>query len=314
MGEGTKIEWADHTFNPWWGCVEVSPGCAHCYAKTWAVRSGENLWGARGGRRVTSPNNWRQPLKWNRDAERAGTPAFVFCASMADVFEDHPAVIDARKQLWDLIDATPWLTWLLLTKRPENVRGMVPWEADWPRNIWLGTSVEDEQRARSRAGALCRFEGPYRKFLSVEPLLGEVDLGPYLETFEPGSFEPAIDWVIAGGESGAKARPMHPDWVRRVRDDCVWAGVAFLLKQWGNWRYAIECEDRQVEQDMREAGTLAQWERYHVDSVMPDGTHGRDLVPTVGRSASMMNVGKKLAGRELDGRTWDERPAPWVPA
>jgi protein gp37 len=154
----TKIEWTDHTFNPWWGCARVSPACRFCYADGTATRWGHELWRRKGPRRMLSEANWRNPLKWNRAAEAVGQPAKVFCASMADVFEVHPvaevnAQLDAaRLRLWSLIEQTPWLIWQLLTKRPENVAALIPWTEEWPANVWLGTSVKttSEQQSASR--------------------------------------------------------------------------------------------------------------------------------------------------------------------
>ncbi|HEX3965801.1 MAG TPA: DUF5131 family protein, partial [Trebonia sp.] len=142
MSDNSAIEWTTHTFNPWWGCSRVSPGCVHCYADDQAKRYGHDVWRRHGLRRMLSDANWARPLKWNRDAERAGEPAKVFCASMADVFEDHPDVAEPRKRLWGLIESTPWLIWQLLTKRPENIAGMVPWGRDWPPSVWIGASAE----------------------------------------------------------------------------------------------------------------------------------------------------------------------------
>lgn len=235
MGEGTKIEWATHTFNPVWGCTKIvgpagaPSGCDHCYAATFAHRLGMDLWGKGADRRTFGDKHWNEPLRWDDKAAKAGERHRVFCASMADVFEDHPIVADARLRLWKLIEATTHLDWLLLTKRPENVLRFAPalWTlGHWPANAWLGTTVEDDRNARIRIPRLLAVPGvvPVR-FLSVEPLLGEVDLWPWLER---------IDWVIAGGESGAGARPMDVRWVRRVRDECAAAHVPFLFKQWGD--------------------------------------------------------------------------------
>ncbi len=140
-----------HTFNPWWGCARVSPGCRFCYAERDARRYGHQVWGRHGPRRLLSEANWRLPLRWDRDAERAGVPALVFCASMADVFEDHPQVVEPRQRLWRRIEDTPHLRWLLLTKRPENVPEMVPWATAWPEQVWLGTSVETQRYALQQA-------------------------------------------------------------------------------------------------------------------------------------------------------------------
>ncbi len=181
MSDITAIEWTDHMFNPWWGCSRVSPARRFCYADRDAQRYGHQVWPRHGPRRMLSEANWQRPLRWNRDAQRAGTPAKVFCASMADVFEDHPDVAAPRERLWGLIEATPWLIWQLLTKRPENIAPMVPWGGGWPPHVWVGTSVENQRYADERipvlvsAAALARI-----RFLSCEPLLGPVDLSPWL--------------------------------------------------------------------------------------------------------------------------------------
>ena len=154
----SKIEWCHHTFNPWWGCVKISPGCAHCYADSFATRTGHDVGGPDAPRRFFGDKHWQEPLKWNEEAKAAGEPQRVFCASMADVFEDRPDLDDARFRLMELIDVTPWLRWLLLTKRPQNItplmkritNGNFP-EAfnfrDHMPNVWIGTTVEDQARA-----------------------------------------------------------------------------------------------------------------------------------------------------------------------
>jgi protein gp37 len=225
MTTGSKIEWCDHTFNPWWGCARVSPACRFYYAERDARRYGHQVWRRHGPRRLLSDGNWRLPLRWNRDAQRAGVPALVFCASMADVFEDHPQVVEPRQRLWRLIEDTPHLRWLLLTKRPENVPEMVPgsWATGWPEQVWLGTSVEGQRYARLRIPLLLDVQGVRVRFLSCEPLLGPLDLSAWLSPR-------AVDWVIAGGESGPRARPMHPDWARTLRNQAAAADVPFLLK------------------------------------------------------------------------------------
>lgn len=251
MGENSKIEWTHHTFNPWWGCVKVSEGCANCYAETMAKRTGHNVWGPKTTtqRRTFGEKHWAEPLKWNADAQAAGERRRVFCASMADVFEDHTAVVWARAALWELIARTPALDWLLLTKRPENVNRMAPalWGLNgWPASVWIGASVENQAAADKRIPELVQIPTEVR-FLSCEPLLGPVDLsaclgGSYETGVEYGGYReiacepPDIHWVIAGGESGPHARPMHPDWVRSLRDQCNGAGVAFHFKQWGGVR------------------------------------------------------------------------------
>lgn len=252
MSDTTAIQWTDHTFNTWWGCSRVSPACRFCYADGLAHRYGHELWRRSGPRRMLSDANWKNPLKWNRAAERAGKPALVFCCSMADVFEQHPvgevnAQLDAaRARLWELIAETPWLRWQLLTKRIENVVDMVPWGKTWPRNVWLGTSVENQKFAEERVPVLLSIpDTEVTRFLSVEPMLGPVDLRKWLHDSschirtseqvctctEPR--EVGVDWVICGGESGPKNRPMDLAWARSLRDQCADAGVPFLFKQVG---------------------------------------------------------------------------------
>lgn len=171
MGQDSKIEWTHHTFNPWRGCTKVSDGCKHCYAETMSKRNPSVLgvWGPRGRRVVAAESYWRQPLAWNCDAEQAGERRRVFCASLADVFEgpetmpaeSWPVVEAARARLWRLIEVTPWLDWLLLTKRPVNAaqNSYVPitWWERWPDNVWIGTSVENQAAAdeRIRRGRFC---------------------------------------------------------------------------------------------------------------------------------------------------------------
>lgn len=222
MAENSKIEWTDHTFNPWIGCQKVSPGCDHCYAESMSNRYGWTEWGPHGQRIRTSNANWKQPVKWNREAEAAGVRKRVFCASLADVF-DNQAEEEWRLELWNLIALTPSLDWLLLTKRPENISSMLPrwWEkfglAD---HVWLGTTCEDQERYNRRWPILAQIPAKVR-FISYEPALERLRIG---ETFQP-------DWIICGGESGPGARHMHPDWARDVRDDCAKLGVAFFMKQ-----------------------------------------------------------------------------------
>ena len=163
-----------------------------------------------------------QPLRWDQDAAQSGQRARVFCASMADVFEWNRALDNLRERLWTLIESTPNLDWLLLTKRPHLARRLAPWASAWPTHVWLGTTVENQLFADRRIRFLLDVPCRYR-FLSCEPLLGPVDLSAYIG---------GLHWIIAGGESGGRARPTHPDWIRLLRDQCVNAGVAFHFKQW----------------------------------------------------------------------------------
>jgi len=260
----TTIEWTStyhddgsvtpgYSFNPWHGCMKVSAGCAHCYAETMNKRFGHNNWGPASvtSRRMFGEKHWQEPLKWNAAAEKSGQRARVFCASMADVFEDHPQVEQERRRLFDLIEVTPNLDWLLLTKRPENIRNMVP--GDWlapkgafkvlpyvggfPKNIWIGTSVENQEQAEKRIPHLLSVPAHVR-FLSCEPLLGPVWLYSHwlfrTVSLGMGNVNPPIKWIIAGGESGHGARTVDPDWIRSLRNQCQSAGVAFFFKQWGS--------------------------------------------------------------------------------
>lgn len=278
MGKDSSIEWTDHTFNPWWGCAKVSPGCEHCYAETWAKRVGAKVWGAKTARRFFSEKHWDEPLKWNEDAKAMRRRPRVFCASMADVFEDRDDLNPWRDKLWKLIGLTERLDWLLLTKRPQNVEKMSIWKDGWPKNVWLGTTVEDQARANERLPYLLKHNAT-RRFLSCEPLIGAVDLTQWIGTKD---FFP-IDWVIAGGESGANARPMLPSWARTLRDQCKNANVPFHFKQWGHWAPAKTPVER-------ESKVQTFW----------DDVTGADIF--------MAPRGKKLAGRHLDGTTWDQLP------
>lgn len=260
MAESTAIAWTDHTFNPWQGCEKVSPACDHCYAETLSKRVGHpERWGADGERAVTSDAYWRNPFKWDAKAAAAGRPALVFCASMADVFEGRRDLNEPRARLWDLIEATPHLIWLLLTKRPENVEHMVParWlgpvslggNAEWPRNAWLGATVENQEQANARIPKLFDIGArvPVR-FLSCEPLLGPIDLtvpsmgfhtvrgvlgDDYHDRTRWENIGRALNWVIVGGESGGGFRALDVDHARSLRDQCARAGVPFFFKQHG---------------------------------------------------------------------------------
>lgn len=243
MSANSKIEWTHHTFNPVWGCVRVSAGCEHCYAETWAKRTGFKVWGpaANTPRRTFGAKHWDEPITWNRDAAAAGVRERVFCGSMCDIAEDHPTTAAEVRKLWPLIRATPHLDWLLLTKRPERLHDVLPddWGEGYP-NVWLGTSVES-QAVIERAYALAEIPAAIR-FLSVEPMLGPVDLRDLLPDHgcgggapHPGCAmcAPALQLIIGGGESGVRARPCELDWLRDLRDQCAAAGVAFFLKQLG---------------------------------------------------------------------------------
>ncbi|HYE33339.1 MAG TPA: phage Gp37/Gp68 family protein [Methylomirabilota bacterium] len=294
MGEETKIEWAHSTFNPWWGCEKVSPACAHCYAETLANRYGHKVWGATAPRRLFGEKHWTEPLAWNRKAAASGQPWRVFCGSMCDVFEDHPTANNERQKLWPLIAATPALTWMLLTKRPENMKRFAPeaWRNRWPDNVWAGTTVEDQQRADSRIPELLKVPARVR-FLSMEPLLGPVRLDPWHLA--------GLNWIIAGGESGPGARPPHPDWFRSVQKRSRSYGVGFFFKQWGEWKPLcnLYAEDR----DEHENGSTDRVIALEFNGDIPED-HQPDATAWL-----MDRVGKKAAGRLLDGHEWNEVPS-----
>ena len=259
----SKIEWTTHTFNPWWGCAKVSPGCAHCYAESLSKRYGRATWGVDGTRPVASDTYWKQPLKWNREAAGLAERPRVFCASMADVFENRRDLDEPRKRLWALIAATPNLDWLLLTKRPEQVRDLVCWgwrsTGQWPANVWLGTTCEDQQRANERIPHLLSHPARVR-FLSVEPQCGPVDLTSFFHPCYRALFGD-LHWVIQGGESGHGARPFDVEWARALRDDCKAAGVAYHLKQLGAHAFDGATENADIPMRLRDSkgGDWTEW-------------------------------------------------------
>jgi protein gp37 len=217
MGEHSKIEWTDDTFNPWIGCTKVSPGCDHCYAeRDWDHRFHKVKWGPHGERIRTTFDYWKGPLTWNRKAKAAGVRHRVFCASLADVF-DNQVPEQWRSDLFDLIKATPELDWLLLTKRPQNIAKMFP--AQWWPNVWIGTTCEDQKHYDQRWPLLNAVRNVPVRFISYAPAIGPL----YLD--EP------VDWIICGGESGGGARMMNPQWARALRDQCAAANVPFFMKQ-----------------------------------------------------------------------------------
>lgn len=338
MAENTKIEWTDHTFNPWEGCQKVGPGCDNCYAETRNARfsGGQAVnWGPGAPRRRTTPSNWNKPLKWNKQAElqQAAWDGFkkthldltddeliakgfikprrprVFCASLADVF-DNAVDPQWRADLFGLIMKTPNLDWLLLTKRIGNVKPMLAELAHGSDpdlslldmmplpNVWIGATIVNQEEADRDIPKLMNVPA-YVHFLSMEPLLGPVDLK--LMQYEDSDYRQpdgkiiantrrrAIKWVIVGGESGPGARPMHPDWARSLRDQCKDAGTAFLFKQWGEWAPAKP-----------EGSTLV------IEGVAP--FTDKPMWHAFTDTQEMARIGKKAAGRQLDGRTWDESP------
>jgi protein gp37 len=338
MGENTKIEWCEHTFNPWIGCTKVSPGCEHCYAESWAKRSGLVKWGPN-ERRRTSPANWRKPLVWDKRARAFFTswesfksefPGLtddellargfvkprrprVFCGSLCDVFDDQ-APDEWRHDLGELIRETPFLNWMLLTKRIRNadrmLRTMFPLLETFPdgipRNVWLGATITTQTEADRDITKLLALPAAVR-FLSIEPLFEPIK-PLWLRSDEIGrrliGAQPGIDLVIAGGETGPKARPVHLEWVRSLRDQCVDAGTKFFFKSWGEWLPWTQFNGSEVIDDPEQTRyrtleyTDGKWE----DAGYPQWCDDIDGMQCVAR------VGKKIAGRLLDGRTWEEMP------
>lgn len=334
MAENTKIEWAHHTFNPWEGCQKVGPGCDHCYAEARNARfaGGQAVnWGPGAPRRRTSASNWQQPIKWNAEAERMGIRYRVFCASLADVF-DNEVDPQWRDDLFDLIAKTPNLDWLLLTKRIGNVGNMLPVPFDFDRlypNVLIGATIVNQAEADRDIPKLLQVPAA-KRFLSMEPLLGPVDLtripmrdtcaseccGNWrLDVLKGASYcgeaerdprdeideaESRIDWVIVGGESGHHARPMHPDWARSLRDQCQAAGVPFLFKQWGE--HDLNYDRDRDDPDYRRCDKMAKLPGRWINLAGGHGFNGE-------RVHYAHRVGKKAAGRLLDGVTHDGFPA-----
>lgn len=252
MGENSKIAWTTHTFNPVKGCAKVSEGCKHCYAEADTKRYGLKVWGPTAPRIRTTAENWKKPRRWHREALAAGVRARVFCASWADVGEDHPDWIEPRRDLVKLIEETTALDWLLLTKRPENLVRLfrdAGWSGAWPGHVWAGATVENQGQAERRIPHLLEVPAAVR-FLSCEPLLESIDLtrvranvipldalrggwGVPRNNGGPLPNHPRISWVICGGESGPRARPFDLAWARSLRAQCDAAGAAFFFKQTG---------------------------------------------------------------------------------
>lgn len=359
MSANTKIEWTDHTFNPWWGCQKVGPGCDHCYAETLDKRTGGQHWGPGAERRRTSVKNWNDPVRWNKQefwvceecgqrgtdkdlAKTKGQPCHhemtapvrqrVFCASMADVF-DNAVPVEWRMDLFKLIADTPNLDWLILTKRIGNVMPMCSGDGLMfdviCERVWLGATIVNQAEAERDIPKLLDVPAAVR-FLSMEPLLGPVSFeGMWVHHTNPAMHEnmlEALDWVIIGGESGPGSRPMHPDWARDLRDQCEAVGVPFLFKQWGDWKPISQMadvehsalyrskvkakphEDQSVIDDIWGKACTVATTVLHNDGSTHDFTEPMAFL--LGTEAmQIFNVGKKAAGRLLDGRTWDGHPS-----
>ena len=279
MAERSKIEWTDSTFNPWVGCTKVlrrrgtPSACDFCYAEKWAKRSGQVEWGNHPRRRTTGAY-WRTPVSWNDHARsfqiKNGRRQRVFCASLADVF-DNQVNPQWRSDLFALIRVCDQLDWQLLTKRPQNIRRMLPpdWGNGYP-NVWLGTTAEDAEAYRQRVPHLLKTPSAIH-FVSYEPAIGP------LERLDIDGLYP--DWLIIGGESGVRSdlfRPTDPRWARDAIAECCRLGAAPFLKQWGTYK--------------------------NNPSVVEDG-HSEQLAMKVDPPENGKGGGK------LDGRFWREFPA-----
>ncbi len=228
MGD-TTIAWTDKTHNAWIGCQKVTEQeCGDCYALRWAKRHQMDVWGSltSSNRHLTKTHD--NPRRWNREAQEQGKRYKVFCASLSDVFEPHPQVKEARTRLWTLIEETPFLDWQLLTKRPKFIQRFVPqsWLQQWPRHVWIGTSVGTQAAAEKRIPYILELPAPVL-FLSCEPLVEAITLEKWLPLH-------TINWIICGGYSGAQQRPMLLSWARSLLAECKQYHVAFFMKQLGS--------------------------------------------------------------------------------
>lgn len=310
MGEASRIEWTDHSRGLWQGCEKISPACDSCYAEIDSRRFGVG-WGPDVPRKLLRVENWQRDFrKWNRAAAALGERHTVFINHYADFCEDRPEFEPIRAAFWDFVPSCPNLIFLILTKRPANLRRFLPWHAtgaDAPHNVWVGVTAENQEWADIRIPKLLEVRAAVR-FVSCEPLLGPVDLTPWLygvcaehdiefggdgiETCRghDGAWEPSrIGWVIDGGESTSKARITEVAWFRALREQCAAAGVPYHHKQNGEF----------LSFDPGYPGVCGNRLR----------TDGKDRAFVRGPDGLLYaRVGKKLAGRMLDGRTWDEVP------
>lgn len=302
MSEKTGISWTDHTWSPVWGCTQVSKaetgggGCDNCYAMTLAHRFGYG-WNGKPMREF-GEHHWNEPVRWNRRAAKAGTRPTVFPSMCDPLDKDWPDGV--RERFWRLVDATPYLTWLILTKRIGNYDRFGPGVVIGrnPANVWIGATVVNQEEADRDVPKLLQVPARVR-FLSIEPMLGPIDFYKTSESmgttprghpWANGPILGGIHWVIAGGESGPHARPAHPDWFRSLRAQCQAAGVPFHFKQFGEWAPGS---------GFHKAGPVA-WIDHtgrvvHEGNDFPKGSESADNWTAVHR------LGTKLAGRLLDG-------------
>lgn len=302
MGAKSKIEWTNRTWNPVTGCTKVSQGCKHCYAEREWARLSANPKSVYYGRKFTDvmvhPERINEPLHWRK-------PSLVFVNSMSDLF--HPDVSHiVLNQILNVIDQCPQHVFQVLTKRPERALPLLKhwcdsWECTLPSNLWLGVSIEDQATADERIPILVQIPAAVR-FVSAEPLLGMVDLSAIPIGDEMwdvyGAISRFFHWLIVGGESGPDARPMHPDWVRRLRDQAIWADVPFFFKQWGEW---APTSAKPIRGEYTGGGIF----------LHSNGKYGCQGDWWDGKAEALDRLGKKKAGRLLDGREWNEYPAGW---
>jgi protein gp37 len=297
MGTNSKIEWTEHTINPWHGCTKVHAGCDHCYAETITKRWGRDIWGP-DKPRLAIQSVWNDLYKQQKEAAAAGTRSRVFVGSMMDIFEKPMPLIDhhgnpeirggqemttenARQYLfYSIVPECPNLIFLFLTKRPSNINKYIPekWKINPPENVMFGTSPCDQKTFDTLVPQLLQVNG--KKFLSIEPLLGPVTLKSIVSIDHYKHMVQIhchIQWIIVGGESGSQARPMHPDWARTLRDECSFIGLPFFFKQWGEFV-----------------------------SVSMEAGPGQHF--TFPNGATVRRLGKKAAGRALDGIEYSEFP------
>lgn len=338
MSDNTTIEWSDATWNPVTGCTKVSPGCDNCYAETFAERwrgtPGHHF--ENGFDLTLRPERLGQPIRWTRprrifvnsmsdlfhDKVDVGFIAEVFAVMAAAHWHTFQLLTKRHGRMRSLLGDPAFHELvkeesLELAKEGVDVRPNNPWEV-WPlRNVWVGVSVEDQKRADLRIPALLDTPAAVR-WISAEPLLGPVDLSRWMGALtcgcggEPGGptfgcsagcMEPTpggIDWVVVGGESGPRARPMHPQWARDLRDQCTAAGVPFLFKQFGAWVPESAC----LHPGNAPAAFL------DLDGTFRPLVNGKPETSPMARgdAITIRRVSKKAAGRSLDGRVWDEFP------
>lgn len=292
VADKTNISWCRYTLNGWIGCQKCSPGCDNCYAEKHNARFAGGIpinWGPGAPRQRTTPATWAKARKWNAEAKASGKRERVFVSSLSD-WADNAVDPQWRADLFALIRECPDLDFLMLTKRIGNVEAMVEAAGGWPPNCWLMITVVNQAEADRdipKALAVKARLGIRVLGLSMEPLLDWVDIRIYLSHKHRMGLSPevpCVDWVIVGGESGIKARPMNPSWALYLLEQCLDAGVAFHFKQWGEWMH-----------------------RSLVDLTVPKVAKTQMFFPDHGLIYA--RPGKKAAGRALAGREWDEVPA-----